>query len=179
MEEYPLFIPPLELCSKDSREWNLQEARQYKDWQLASIDERVSFLLKFLNIPERDNQGVEEFLSEVGNKVAQYLQQKEFSKCDSEEQDLTNKGYALAADMGLLLAKLLLEECRDKIRWRVLRRPKSHASYNLPVLEGFKLNPLEPVGGSIAEAYGILRKNKDGNIWRDSYVYWLDQIPSE
>ncbi|QDU13744.1 hypothetical protein CA11_15300 [Gimesia maris] len=179
MKEYPLFVPPLELCQKNARDWTLQEARQYRDWLLASIDERVSFLLKFLNVPETKNQDVEEIMSAAGKKAAQYLQQKEFSECDTEKKKLTDRGYALAADMGLLLAKLLLKESRHKIRWSVLRRPKSEISYNLPVLEGFKLNPLEPIGGSIAEAYGILRERKDGNIWRDSYTYWLDQIPPD
>ncbi|WP_339730424.1 hypothetical protein [uncultured Gimesia sp.] len=179
MKEDPLFVPPLELCQKNSREWTLKEARQYKDWLLASLDERVSFLLKFLNVPKTKNQDVEDFLSSAGKKAAQYLLLKEFSECVTEKKKLTDKGYALAADMGLLVAKILLEKSRDKIRWRVLRRPKREISYNLPVLEGFELNPLEPVGGSIAEAYGILRGQDDSNVWREIYVYWLDQIPPD
>jgi hypothetical protein len=75
----------------------------------------------------------------------------------------------------LLVAKLLLEKCGNQIDWKTIRKPKSDLSYNLPVLEGFKNTYLDPVGGSTAEASAILRGQRNENVWKDMYVFWLQQ----
>lgn len=49
--------------------------------------------------------------------------------------------------MGLLTAEFLVERGAGKVRWSVMRRPRSDMSYNLPVLEGFGKLTLDPGGG--------------------------------
>ena len=60
----------------------------------------------------------------------------------TSEPKLTNVGYAVAADMGLLVAKLLLEACRPKVEWMLVTKPKRDSSYHLPVLTGIRQHNL-------------------------------------
>jgi hypothetical protein len=96
---------------------------------------------------------------------------EEFFKMQAGRRDLSGRGYALAADAGLAVARELT--CRHgTIRWQVVRRPKRDISYNLPVLVGFRHNlSLDPVGGSIAEAHGVLRGDRDEAAWQHMYEY--------
>jgi hypothetical protein len=93
---------------------------------------------------------------------------------------LTNQGYALAADIGLLIARFLFEEVGASIRWEILRKPRTDISFNLPVITGFYTH-FGPVGGMIAESYGILRGNKSGKILRQTFEFWKNKthtVPS-
>ena len=141
---------------------------------MSSLDDRVAFLIDFLGLSEASN--VEELLHVAGFKAVEYLKENAFSEPGPHGRRLTNRGYALAADMGLLVAKLLLDNHGGRIRWRTIRKPKSELSYNLPVLEGFADNYLDPVGGATAEASAILRGQRDENTWKNIYVFWRDNV---
>ena len=49
---YPLFIPPGELATADRRVWSLAKVRAYRDWLLASMDDRVAVLFDFAGVTE-------------------------------------------------------------------------------------------------------------------------------
>jgi len=88
---------------------------------------------------------------------------------------LNNTGFALAADMGLIVAHYLLEDSPTNLRWKIVHRPKSDMSYRLPVLDVKNYNHFDPIGGSIAEAQGILRGDVDFEIWSQMYTHWLEK----
>lgn len=167
--DYPHFIPPDELSSSEPRCWAKKQADSYFKWLMSVKEQRVEALLRFLGetMPHHE---VEEALAALGHKAAKALKADK----DSSKDKLTNRGYALAADMGLLVAALLVE-ASTSIQWTILRKPKSDLSYNLPVLTGFGAVTLDPIGGSIAEAFAIMRGDRTGGIWQEIYCFWLEK----
>lgn len=173
LNEYPLFIPPDHLTSKGRENWNAKEATEYREWLLEVLDERVEELAKGLEEPPGASPS--DHLMALGEKAAALLETAPFSEEGPTGRRLTNTGYALAADMGLLVAKYLLQELPETLRWETIRKPKSELSYNLPVLEGFSFNYLDPVGGSTAEASAILRGERRADTWKRMYEFWVEK----
>jgi len=168
---YPLFVPPDEVSEKSHREWSKQDADIYFEWRMKSLDDRIRGLLCFFGVPEHIqlDRGL---LLDMGQRAAPALLLEEFSSVDdSGERNLTYAGYALAADMGLLTAKILLRTV-DTIQWTIIRKPKNDMLYNWPVLTGFGGMDLEPVGGSIAEAQGILLGVRGPDVWARALDTW-------
>lgn len=174
MTKYELFIPPEHLAEKDRRNWNRKEAEEYKEWLLNVIDERTSNLLNCFN--EHENTDVQELLTQLGRKVADKLKDSDYSEDTGNRRKLTNRGYALAADMGLLIAKFVLRDFGEKISWTIKRKAKSEMSYNLPVLEIKGLDYFDPIGVSIANATSIINDNKKHDAWLILYKYINDSI---
>lgn len=173
IDKYPLFIPPAHLSIKGRANWNAKEATEYREWLLGVIDKRTEELIKKLEEPSAGTPS--EHLMALGRKVTPILFDIPFSEITPSGRRLTNNGYALAADMGLMVAKYLLQKLPDKLRWETIRKPKSELSYNLPVLKGFSLNYLEPIGGSISEASAILRNQRGPDTWKRIYEFWLEK----
>lgn len=173
IDEYPLFVPPDRLTSKGRENWSATEAAEYRDWFLGVLETRVGELTKKLEEPCGNSPS--DHLRALGEKAVLLLKKAPFSEESPTGRRLTNKGYALAADMGLLVAKYLLLQLPDKLRWETIRKPKSELSYNLPVLKGFSFNYLDPVGGSTAEASAVLRGQRDADTWKRIYEFWVDK----
>jgi hypothetical protein len=165
---YPLFVPPAPLAEKRAREWSAAEARAYRDRLLGVLEARTDGLLAYFG--EAIAGGPEAALDRVGARVASALRRPDFSRVAEAGPGLTDRGHALAADMGLLTARLLPGAC-PSVRWEIVEA-KRHASYNLPVLKGFGGLALDPVGGPIAEAWGILRDERAGDAWRWMFTFW-------
>ena len=166
---YPAFVPPGDLSATEPRSWTKNQADAYFNWLMSVKQERVEALLDFSG-EKWPRYHVEQDLLRIGTKATQFLQLDEFSN----QHDLLNSGYAFAADLGLLVAEMLIVT-DPSIRWTVLRKPKSDLSYNLPVLCGFGVLTLDPISGSIAEASGILRGERSGEVWREIYCFWLEK----
>ena len=177
MNTYPLFVPPPDLSGVQPRDWSARQADQYMHWLISVIDQRTDALLSFYgeSYPRRDD--VEPLLSRIGAKAVETLRQREFSASSPSGPQLTDRGFALAADLGLLTARLLLEHGNGSEQWTVQRRPKSDAFYNHPVLAGFGPVPLEPVGGSIAEAHAVLRGDRSADAWKRIFSHWRAKVP--
>jgi hypothetical protein len=188
-KQYSLFIPPGELGKKTSRERSPKEARAYYDWLLSVLDQRISDLLAYFG--ERLTGEAEGDLKRLGGQVAAVVKSPQFSYQDKAEPivfkkgsrtlvappatemepRLTNAGYALAADMGLLVAKLLMDVCGTKVKWVILKRPKTDPSCQLPGLTGFGKTDFSPIEVSIADMYGVLRGEKNSQVWHDLFIY--------
>lgn len=169
-EQYPLLIPPSGLAERTPREWSPQQADEYLNWLTGVLEQRTDHLLAFFGETVRGNP--ETLLKELGSKVVEALRRPEFSEQTAAGPKLTDRGYAIAADMGLLVARLLLAGGNGSGQWAVLRQPRTDASYNHPVLTGLGPTPLEPVGGSIAEAYATLRGTRGSDAWQKIYRHW-------
>lgn len=172
MMDYPLFVAPDELAAKPHREWTLQEAKAYFAWFLDVMPSRIEAFLRFAGAPEAPDYD-RSLLLFAGEQMAPHLR----AEFDPSAQTLTNRGYAMAADLGLLTAEVLLREAGGALRWELLRKPKSDLSYNLPVLSGFVAKMiLDPVGGSIAEARALLRGRRAPDIWAGVYDHWIAKV---
>lgn len=176
-KSYPLFLPPVELARTPTKEWTKHEARTYFNWFVSCLDKRIVDFLQYID--ESADQSVESLLVRAGDKVESILQASSFYRETGDGLRLSNMGYAVAADCGLLVAKLLIANSNGRATWKVLSSPRSAQSFNLPVLIGFKSKvALDPVAASIAQATGVVRRTDKQDRWLKLYEYWIDQLPS-
>ena len=152
---YPLLIPPGELTAKDRRDWSLKEAKAYLEWLVDHMPRRVEFFLKFIGCA--DISLARKNLATIDAAFKRTISQSQFIEPDSSPTRLSNAGYAIAADWGLMLATLVLADADLGATWDVLRKPKRDASYNLPVLLLPTTFPVDPVSIGIAQAAPIIR----------------------
>lgn len=182
-DQYPPFDAPEQLSGKDPAEWKKAEARLYFDWLVDQVEPRSTRLLQWLGVDDRpDHAGV---LREVGAAAVERLRSPAFSgpgtpvpvvlkghEFDYDRgQVLTEQGLAFGADLGLLVTRYLLADFGDKVRFEIGGRPKSWIWHNRPVLSGGGINPFDPTGASISNAYGVLRGERDASIWARMYEH--------
>jgi hypothetical protein len=88
----------------------------------------------------------------------------------------TGQGLSIAADMGLLLAQLLIRASEGKIRWVLLREPEDALSLNAPVLFGTVPRLyLDPLRGMITEARAIVAGNMK-TFKPKAFSVWLGRL---
>ena len=194
--EYPLFLLPEDLGLKGRYNWDAREAREYREWLLGTMDDRVEGLLRFFDEPR--DPSPPDHLARLGEKIAPLLRTEPFCEIlerpvmltlraggkDREvvhkaagERELADAGWSLAVDMGLLFAQYL-QEAFPNARWRTVRKPRNHIDYNLPVLEGIlSYAGVEPIGISEVVARRIMRDASGPDEWKQTYEYYLEGCP--
>lgn len=172
--EYPIFAPPLDLASKQPREWSKSEADAYGHWFFSNVENRVNGLTAYFELDRAEQPGT--LLTKAQQKLEPLLSNEEFAVELSTGRRLTNRGYAIAADLGLLVAQLLILHGQGKITWEILRKPKTDQSFNLPVLTGFGDLHLDPVAGSIGDAAWIAKGHKKPEAWRKNFDFWVAKV---
>lgn len=170
---YENFSPPHNFATSDPKRWSGSEATEYCSWLTSAMDQRISNLLAYIN--EDDSRDSTELVEKSGKRVESILQTDySFREC-MEGDRLSSLGYAISADMGLLVAKCLMADSEGIVKWDVLRKPRSAQSYNLPVLVGFRSKVfLDPLAASIAQGSGVRRdprKRIDGSICTDTGLH--------
>lgn len=178
---YPLFIPPGILDTKKSREWTAKEAKAYFQWVMECAPSRIQKLLEYFD--EASGKDRERTLLNLGKKIAEVLPLEEFSVQTASGRDLTDRGYALAADIGLLIGKMLIDQPGNKLKWITIKKPKSHISFNMPALTGFRVTGvcpenLDPIQASVAQLFGLLDGTRGVDAWLGIYDYWKNEIPT-
>lgn len=177
MKDYPLFIPPAGIREKAPDAWSKDEAKQYFKWLISVIDNRTSFLAEYFG--EDLSTAPEVLLKRLGEKVVEALRSKPFVEY-KPIAELTNAGFALAADMGLLIARLLLSNPEVKAKW-FLVTARRHIDYNLPVIKGDSHLTFNPIRVSTC---GVVRGLKNGieadpQYWLKSYLDWKSTFSSK
>jgi hypothetical protein len=186
--DYPLFEPPEDLVARGIQNWSPKEADRYRAWLLSVMPDRIRTVRRFLEIP--DEAMPEAQLEAAGAALVDHLKRPEFSRQSGPEtsnlrgktivnppaQLLTPIGYAVAADVGLVFAELLLRG--HALHWETVRKPKSDISYNLPVLAGFDGGmSVDPVALSAVVATGVLNGLKGPRNWAEGYRWWASKAP--
>jgi hypothetical protein len=166
---YPPFAPPEELARIRHEQWSSQQAQAYAAWFHSVSDARIAGLLAYFG--EKGRVIDEDLIRDLGEHLKRTLPQPQFSAPSVHGPELTNQGYGLAADMGLLGAKWLRNQY-PRLQWSIIRKPKSDISYNFPVLIGFGKMPLDPVLVSINQAHGLLAGNRDSDAWLHVWNRW-------
>lgn len=178
LPDYPRFLAPEQLSGTEPKDWSQKEADLYLEWIKNVIESRTDNLLKYFNgTTEKDREAV---LLRLGHELAPVARSPRFVTVNgpadcSLSYKLTDQGYALAADFGLLLARFLLEHL-PSVHWEVVRKPKRHASYNLPVLKGWRDDELDPFLVARAQFFGVLDGSRNTNVWRDIFRYWKTSL---
>jgi hypothetical protein len=168
--QYPVFAPPRHLVAKKPREWAAQEAQAYFRWLMDAKTDRVRFLTRFLGEPKALEPAD---LARIGKNVARVLRGEDYCYFLGATPKLTSRGYAIAADTGLLVTDLLMAKCWAKIKWTIHTGGSNDASANLPVVSGFKDDlVLEPINTSITGAIGVLDGSVGTDIWSRMFAFW-------
>ena len=167
---YQLFIPPETIAQKNPKIWNHKEAEIYFNWLVSSIEPRLNILGAYLDVEiKKDEMG----FALVAEKAASILTESPFS----ESGNLTNTGFALSADLGILMSQCLLAKYPEKLRWEILRQKRIDLSYNRPVIQGFISGLyLDPIQISINQAHRIITKKYGFEIYLQVYKYWCDKV---
>ncbi len=166
LKNYPIFAPPEPLASKSHRKWTKKEAQSYFDWLMGCLDPRIAGLLGVLDIEHAEDADDRGLIAEAGERAVRALRDPICSESSADGTPiLTNIGYSLAADIGLLVARQVCRVVGDKLRWEIVRKPKSDVSYNLPVLAGFGWDTYDPVGVSVADAAAVLAGRRSSDAW--------------
>ena len=91
------------------------------------------------------------------------------------EEDLTNRTFSLAVDVGMYLTQVLLKS-HPTLRWDQQFGNKKDVDYGQSVLVRFGPAPFNPVRLTVTLAYGIASEKKSGKGLRDLYDVWVGMI---
>ena len=90
-------------------------------------------------------------------------------------EDLTNRTFSLAMDVGMYLSQVFLKS-HSSVRWDQIFSNKKEVDYGQPVLVGFGAVPFNPVRMLVTLAYGVVSKRKTGRSLRDLYGVWANMV---
>ncbi|HET7128097.1 MAG TPA: hypothetical protein VFJ93_03370 [Gaiellaceae bacterium] len=168
---YPAFIPPGGLATTRPQSWSRAEADDYAAWLKQQVVPRVLAMHRYFRVNEPASVST---LRELEKILSTRLREAPFAERVGEQLELSPAGYAAAADMGLLIAQLLLETGR--MTWKIVRRPRTDVSFNQPVLTGFPTHePFNPIWAALGPAHRILG-GRVGPNWSTIYSYALDHL---
>ena len=91
------------------------------------------------------------------------------------ENDLTNRTFSLAIDVGMYLSQVFLKP-HQAVRWDQPLGNKNFVDYGQPVLIGFGTVPFNPVRMLVTLSYGVVSKKDSGKSLRDLYDIWAKMI---
>ena len=91
------------------------------------------------------------------------------------EEDLTNRTFSLAMDVGMYLSQVFLKNY-PALRWDQPFGSKKSVDYGQPVLVEFGASPFNPVYMLVTLAYGVVSKRKTGKSLHELYDIWAKMI---
>ncbi len=147
------------------------------DWFHSVRAERVADLLNFYNLSMPPQTEDIRFLLDLGKNVAHSLRNTPFMQVESGKTSPTPQGYALAHDMALLVAELIILRAERNVRWRRCDLPESSWDHHYPIL----ISPpgrtyWSPIRVGITRLYSILDGTIEGDCWARDFVYWREYI---
>lgn len=186
---YATIQPPFTL---EFREMSKQELEDYFRWFLDLVPQRTNELAGAV----RQSPGFEAwqpdgtsasldalgewFAGQVATRPRTLGERREIANRSSfpievSKEELTNRTFSLAMDIGMYLAQVLLKQC-PSLRWEQPLRNENFADYGQPVLVGFGRVPLNPVRIAVTLAYGLVSKDRSGKRLRELYDDWSDRV---
>ena len=95
---------------------------------------------------------------------------------DVPNDELTNRTFSLAMDIGMYLGQVLLKN-HPALRWEQPLGSKQFVDYGQPSLSGFGRVTLNPVGIVVTLAYGIVSGKRRGDGLREIFNIWSKMVP--
>jgi hypothetical protein len=105
----------------------------------------------------------------------QAIQNRLLFPIDISGDELTNRTFSLAMDVGMYFSQVLVKDY-PSLRWEQPFGNKKFADYGQPLLAGFGAVALNPVRIAVTLAYGLASKNKTGKRLREVYDYWAQRV---
>lgn len=201
LRKFPNYVLFLELeefglDDRRPREWKPREARKYFDWFLGVIPERCVQLKEIARDIADQLDYSPESLKALGKWFCSVVttQKKTAEEIERElagmserarklgmgiHQDwtLTGESFSIAMDVGTYLGEVFRKQFPG-LRWSLLTRPKSHVSYNQPVLEGGKMK-IDPIDLVVIMAWGIADGSKGPDRLFELYNIWVSYADLE
>ena len=101
----------------------------------------------------------------------QEIQSRSRNPIEVAGEELTNRTFSLAVDVGMYLGQLFLHN-HPTLRWDQPLGSKAFVDYGQPVLIGFGAVPFNPVRMLVTFAYGVASKKETGTGLREIYDIW-------
>jgi len=147
---YPLLSFPDPITGgKPVTEWSRSEARAVLDWLIQILQPRTDAFVERIGgswaedrdrMLDRAEANSRSLLRSPGfiepGQGSQKIALRGRIIAYDDGPQLTAAGEALGVDLGLLLARYLVLDLGDAVRWETERHGRTHVSYNLPVLRG-------------------------------------------
>ncbi len=186
---YATIQPPFTL---KFREMSKKELKDYFAWfqdilpqRLEELTSAVKQMPKFETwkadfTPASLDQLGEWFATQVETRPRteeeiQEIQDRSSFPIEIPGEDLTNRTFSLAMDIGMYLSQVFLKN-HPTVRWDQQFGNKKFVDYGQPVLVGFGAVPFNPVRMIVTLAYGVVSKRENGNGLRELYAIWSKMI---
>ncbi len=180
---YAIIQPPFTLKFEEMSKKDLEA---YRTWFHQVIPERLATLTKAVKgtpgyqnwEPDLTPESLDrlgrwfEHQVETRKKSAEEIEEtrsKLTFPIDIPEEELTNKSFSLAMDIGMYFSQVILKNLPGT-RWDQPLKNKKFIDYGQPVIMGFGTVPLNPVGVAVTTAYRISRR-KPAHL-RELYETW-------
>jgi hypothetical protein len=186
---YATIQPPFSL---NLREMPKGELKRYFRWFMNMLPERVDELAKAVkrtpgfetwqpdftppSLGPLEDWFAEQVESRNRNhEEIQAIRNRQVSPIDVPGEDLTNRTFSLAMDVGMYLSQVLLNSY-PSLQWDQPLANKRFADYGQPVLSGFGPVSLNPVRVAVTSAYALASKKKNHKSLREIYDYWAQRV---
>jgi len=187
---YAAIQPPFTL---KLREMPKKELHSYYQWFMESLPQRVNELAEAVrqtpgfecwqaDCTPSSLDGLGEWFArqvEVRNRTQeeiQTIQNRQAFPIDIPREELTNRTFSLAMDIGMYLSQVFLKN-HPFLKWEQPLGNKRFVDYGQPSLAGFGPVTLNPVGIVITFTYGLNSKRRTGAGLREIYDIWSKKVP--
>jgi hypothetical protein len=169
-----------------------QELRDYFRWFFDVLPTRIRELADAV----RETTGFETWqpdetpasLDALGNWFASQAQTRQRTQQERQaiasrstypieipNEELTNRTFSLAMDIGMYLSQVLLKN-HPSLQWEQPLGNKKFIDYGQPVLVGFGAVPFNPVRMLVTLAYGLVIKKETEKGLRELYDIWSKMV---
>lgn len=186
---YPSIQPPFTLVF---REMSPKELKDYNEWFHKVMPERIQVLINAVKSTPGYGKWEPDYspksLESLGEWFMEHVEtrprtQEEIDEIQSRSkfpidilgENLTNKTFSLAMDIGMYVSLVFLQNY-PSLQWSQPLGNKKFVDYGQPILSGFGKLGFNPVHMMVTLAYGFSRKTKTGERLREIYDYWSRQV---
>ena len=186
---YATIQPPFTL---NFREMSKKELKDYFAWFQHVLPQRLDEVTRTVQQTPGFETWQADFtpasLDSLGNWFAAQVETRPRTKDEIQEiesrssfpieipgEDLTNRTFSLAIDVGMYLSQVFLQG-HSALRWEQPFGNKKDVDYGQPVLVGFGAVPFNPVRMLVTLSYGMVSKRKIGKSLRELYDIWAKMV---
>jgi len=187
--KYQILQPPFTL---EFEKMNKKEASKYFNW----FQEQIPIRTSILRIAVQSTTGFEHWngdfspdsLGMLGKWYAEQIETRKktvkeieeiyadapdwFREVDISNQELTNKTFSIAFDVGVYLSQVFIKNV-EGLSWTIEKRKT--VNQNQPVLKGFVIF-LNPIHIAVTTAYGLADETYKKVRLKELYYEWKKKI---
>ena len=161
LSQIPIRVPILEAAVRETTGFNTWRADRTRD----SLVDLGSWFATQVEYRPRTQEEIDAKVTGLGFPIP------------IPDQELTNRTFSLAVDLGMYLAQVL-QNNRPSLRWEaMIKTSKRCVDYGQPTLVGFKGEvSMNCVRIMVSLAYGVAKKNRPGDRLVELYGVWSSDV---